>query len=337
MKLKPEQLSDHLAKSGQSLAPIYLLSGDEPLLIQEAADQIRKAAKDAGFSERISYQADNAFSWELLLDEANSLSLFAERKLIELNILNGKPGTKGADALQRYCENISPDNLLVITSPRLDGNAQNSKWFKTLEKNGVCLSIWPVEADQLPRWIANRLRQQGIKATNEAASILAERVEGNLLAAVQEIEKLKLLVNVDQPLDEEAIINLVANSSRYDLFGLVDTALKGDAQRCLRMLEGLQTEGTEPNLLVWALSRDLRILINLKQENGTQPVTEQQFKRHRIWGKRKTYINQALQRHSLDNLLNALRICNQADKCVKGIERHSPWLLITEIILKIAR
>ncbi len=337
MKLKPEQLPQHLKNLGPELLPVYLFSGDEPLLIQEATDQLRQAATAAGFTERARFHADNSFQWERLIDEANSLSLFAEKKIIELYIPNGKPGAQGTEALLHYCQNPSPDNLLLIVTPRLDGSAQKTKWYKTVEQLGSSLTFWPIEIDQLPRWISSRLSQKGMKATPTAAEILAEKVEGNLLAAMQEIEKLELLVTPGQVIDEETILELVADSARYDLFSLMDAALQGNQTRCLKMLRGLQTEGTEPTLLIWALSREIRTLLELKQQNSGTSISEQQFKKHRIWGKRKSYFNRAHQQLSSSNLLKLLSLCNQADHSIKGIEQQSPWLVISHILLGLSQ
>lgn len=337
MKLKSEQLEQHIKQAGQTLLPVYLLSGDEPLLIQEAMDALRKAANANGFTERARFYADNSFPWERLLDEANSMSLFAERKLIELHIPNGKPGPRGTETLQHYCENLSPDNLLVIITPRLDSSAQKSKWYKTIEQTGGSINFWPIEIDQLPHWVSARLKQQGIKATPAAAEILAEKVEGNLLAAVQEIEKLQLLVSPDQTVDESTIMELVADSARYDLFGLMDCALQGDQERCLRMLRSLQTEGTEPSLLIWSLSREIRTLLDLKQHNNGSSISDQQFKQYRIWGKRKSYFNRAFKQQNNANLLKLLQLCNDADQSMKGIQKHSPWILLSQALLGLAQ
>lgn len=336
MNVKPEQLDHHLQQAGQALSPIYVLSGDEPLLVQEATDKLRKAATAAGFSERTRFHADNSFQWEQLRDEANSLSLFAERKIIELHIPNGKPGAKGTEALIDYCEQISADNLLLIITPRLDKSTQNTKWFKAVDKAGTSITFWPIDIDQLPRWIGSRLNAAGIQSTPEATQLLAEKVEGNLLAAMQEIEKLLLLLPEGQRLDEESIVELVSDSARYDLFSLIDSALAGDAERCLKILKGLEAEGTEPTLVLWSLSRELRTLLTLKQSNNGSPITEQQFKSNRVWGKKKRYISSAYQRHDKDNLQKLLQFCNSTDQAIKGIYNQSPWLILTTSLLTLA-
>src|SRR5690606_34729471 len=217
-KLRPEQLGAALAKQ---LAPIYLVSGDEPLLIQESCDQIRAAARKNGFSERELYHVETSFDWNQLLSAANSLSLFAEKKIIELRMPSGKPGDKGGKILQEYAESPAPDNLLLIITEKLDGAVQKSKWFKAVESFGQHIQVWPVTAAQLPRWIGLRLQSAGLRADSDAIDLLVSRIEGNLLAAVQEIEKLKLLAD-NNHINYELMASVVADSARYDVFGLAD-------------------------------------------------------------------------------------------------------------------
>lgn len=226
-KLRPEQLSSALQKQ---LAPIYLISGDEPLLVQEACDQIRSSARQQGFNERVLYHGDKSFDWSQLLSEANSLSLFADRKILELRIDNGKPGDAGSKALVEYASQPSEDNLLLIVTPKLDGNAQRSKWFKALDKVGVTVQIWPINEQQLPHWLEQRLRTAGLNADRDTISLLAAQVEGNLLAAAQEVEKLKLLAPEGQ-VTPEMVSGMVTDSARYDVFSLIDKALHGDSRR----------------------------------------------------------------------------------------------------------
>lgn len=333
MKLNPEQLSQHLQ---QPLLPVYLLSGDEPLLIQEAGDALRQAARQQGFEEREVMHAESGYQWEDLLNSANAMSLFAARKIIELHIPNGKPGTKGAEMLGSYLASPSPDTLLLIFCPRLDGASQKSKWFKAIDQAGATLAFWPIDSQRLPGWIQQRFTQQGMNVSREAANLLADRVEGNLLAAVQEIEKLKL-VYPEQTIAADDILNAVADSARYDLFNLSDTALAGQSQRCLRMLSGLQAEGTDATLVLWALARDIRMLLELKQSTGSGAVNEAQFRQHRIWGKRKSLVNRALSLHTCDSLQDLLHQCGDVDQAIKGMSRNNPWLLLTDISLQLAR
>ena len=229
-KLRAEQLGAALTKQ---LASIYLVSGDEPLLIQECCDQIRAAARKNGFSERELYHVDTSFDWGQLLAAANSLSLFAEKKIIEVRMPTGKPGDKGGKILQEYAQSPAPDNLLLIVTEKLDGATQKSKWFKAIEDAGQHIQVWPVTPAQLPRWIGVRLQQSGLHADSDAIDLLASRIEGNLLAAAQEIEKLKLLAT-DNRISYELMASVVADSARYDVFGLTDKALHGDARAAVQ-------------------------------------------------------------------------------------------------------
>ena len=333
MKLAPEQLDAHFKQ--HPLFPVYLLSGDEPLLVQEAGDKLRQTARQAGYNEREVLHADNSFQWEGLLERANSMSLFSEKQIIELHIPNGKPGTKGAEILGLYLKSPSPDTLLLIFCPKLDSSSQKSKWFKSVDNAGATLAFWPIELERLPAWVQARCKQFSMDITPDAVRLLTERVEGNLLAAVQEIEKLKLLYP-DQRIGEEDVIGSVADNSRYDLFTLADTALKGDAGRCLKILQGLRSEGLDATLVLWALSRDLRTLASLNHESGSGQVPEALFKKHRIWGKRKALIGQALRRLPKSKLASLLQRCGEADQAIKGAKRLSPWILLTDIALEIA-
>ena len=263
MKLNPAQLNKHLQGS---LTPIYVVSGDEALLCQEACDAIRAATRQQGFGERQVFNAENNFDWGQLLQAGASLSLFAEKRLLELRIPNGKPGDKGAAALLEYLARPAEDTVLLISLPKLDGSTQKTKWAKALIDGAQTqfLQIWPVDAAQLPQWIRQRLAQAGLSASQEAVEMIAARVEGNLLAAAQEIEKLKLLAEGGQ-VDADTVLAAVADSARYDVFGLIDAALAGEAAHALRMLEGLRGEGVEPPVILWALAREIRLLATIAE------------------------------------------------------------------------
>ncbi|HEV8078184.1 MAG TPA: DNA polymerase III subunit delta, partial [Marinobacter sp.] len=234
-KLRPEQLSRSLT---EPLPAIVLISGDEPLLVQEATDAVRKAAKTQGFAERDLYHADASFDWGQIASAGNSLSLFADKKIIELRLPSGKPGDKGSRALIEAAALPAEDNLLLIICGKLEKTALNSKWYKAVEAAGIHVAVWPVEPAQLPRWIGTRLKQAGLRADNSAIDLLASRIEGNLLAAAQEIEKLKLL-SPDGNVSAELMASAVADSARYDVFGLTDKALAGDARGAIKSLHGL--------------------------------------------------------------------------------------------------
>ena len=328
MKIRIDQLTGQLKKQ---LAPIYIVSGDEPLLQQEACDAIRAAAKKQGFEEREVFHAEANFDWNSFSAEANSLSLFASRKILEVRLPNGKPSDKG-EALKAYTIQPSDDNILILITNKLDSAVQRAKWFKTIEAASIWLPIWPIESRQLAGWINQRLKKAGLQASPDAAQMLADRVEGNLLAAVQEIEKLKLLS--DKPvLDINDIQQLVADQARYDLFNFVDNVLAGKAQVCLRMLNGLHAEGTEPTILLWALTRELRTLAAIAAEVKTGKNIEVAFKQERIWDKKKPFFKAALKRLPLYRIEGLLSLSHQIDLSIKGMSYSDPWLLLRQLVL----
>lgn len=331
MRIRVDQLSKALK---QQIQPIYLLSGDEPLQINEAADAIRRTARETGYQNRVILEVGNAFKWDELSAEANSLSLFAEKKLIDLRIPNGKPGRDGGKALSDYCATISPDNLLLITLPKLDKQQQSSKWFKQIEKSGVIVQIWPIDAHQLPQWINQRLHQIGLAPDHDVAQILADRVEGNLLAAQQEIEKLRLIHDTDH-INAEQLLAAVSDSSRYDVFELVDSALRKQAARCIKILHGLRAEGVAAPVVLWALHREIVQLSDIAFSAKQQGNLEQAITRARVWEKRKALVRQAIQRKPAKAWSTLLNLCQTTDAAIKGAEQQDPWILLEKISLRL--
>lgn len=336
MKLSPAQLNKHLQGT---LAPVYVVSGDDPLLCQEAADAIRAAARQQGFDERQVFSADANFDWGSLLLAGASLSLFAQRRLLELRLPSGKPGDKGAAALMEYCANPAEDTLLLISLPKLDGSAQKTKWGKAIIEGENCqfIQIWPVDAQQLPQWINQRLSQAGLSAQRDAVDLIAARVEGNLLAAAQEIEKLKLLAEGNQ-ITVETVQAAVADSARFDVFGLVDAILNGEAGHALRMLEGLRGEGVEPPVILWALARELRLLAGLAQQFSQGVPLDKAFSQARppVWDKRRPLVSKALQRLSAQRWAQLLQDAQRIDAQIKGQAEGSPWTGLSRLSLLMA-
>jgi DNA polymerase-3 subunit delta len=336
MKLNSAQLGKNLK---DNLAPVYVLSGDEPLLCQEAADTIRSSVRSQGFSERQVFHCDANFDWNLLYEAGASLSLFAEKRLIELRIPGGKPGDKGSSALIDYMARPAEDSVLLISLPKLDGSAQKTKWAKALidSRDSVFVQIWPVETSQLPQWIRQRLAQAGLTATQDAVELIAERVEGNLLAAAQEIEKIKLLAD-GTPIDAAYVLASVADSARFDVFGLIEACLNGDAVHTLRMLEGLRGEGVEPLFLCAMLARELRLLSSLALQISQGTSQERAFASARppVWEKRKQPLSRALQRHTGKRFNHLLLELQQVDAQVKGQASGDPWNSLTSLCLQLA-
>lgn len=331
-KLYPEKLAGQLSGT---LAPLYIVSGEEPLLVQEACDTIRLAAREKGFTERELYHIDPKFDWGQLHNAANSMSLFSEQKILEVRMPTGKPGDKGGKALVEYANAPAPDNLLLIVTGKLDGSVQRSKWFKALDKVGMHVATWPIDAVKLPRWITQRLSQAGLSAGSGAAELLASRIEGNLLAAVQEIEKLKLLAT-DGKVSTELMASVVADSARYDVFGLSDKALNGDTPGAVKTLHGLKSEGTEAIPILWALTRDIRQLLQVAQATEQGKHLDTALKQAGIWAKRQPLAKNALRRLKAARLEQLLRQANGIDRAIKGMRSGAVWDELLDLVLNLS-
>lgn len=330
MKIKPEQLAGKLS---QTPAPVYLITGDETLLVEESGDLLRQHLFKTGFIERETLYTDGSFKWEYLLECANALSLFAEQKIIELRLSN-KPNKQASEILREYLKNPPPDNVLLIIADKLDAAAKKSAWFKAIDQQGIIVEIWPVELQQLPGWINNRARLIGLTLEQDAVQILCERIEGNLLAAKQELDKLNLL-HPGQTLTADMVIDSVSDSSRYDIYGLVDAAIQQQVPRSNKIIEVLKQEGTEASVALWAISREIRSLLAIQQgmQDGTPFDTICQ--KERIWGKRKNLVGAAAQRIPANTLKLMLSRCFEADQQIKGAPGDA-WLTLTGIVLQLA-
>lgn len=330
MPLPPESLAAQLAAG---LAPVYLLTGDEPLLLQESGDQIRAAARVRGFTERQVYAADGRhFDWAGPLGEASARSLFAERKILEIRLASDKPGEQGSAALVELCQRAGPDLLVLVSGPRLDAKTQRAAWVKAIASAGVWVQVWPVKAAQLPGWIATRLRQAGIAATRPAVELLAQRVEGNLLAAAQEVEKLRLLAHAGE-LDAEAVSTAVADSARFNLFELVDRVLAGDVHDAGRSLRGLREEGVDPAVVVWALARDLRVLTQIRQLRGAEQ--DRALTDLGVRGARHLLFRAAAARVGAAQADLLLVQLGAVDRAIKGVHDSAPWQGLEDVILSL--
>jgi DNA polymerase-3 subunit delta len=326
-----------LQKSLQTkqLSPIFIISGDEPLLSQEAADAVRSTARQLEFTERETFDIDARFDWNLVFNETNSLSLFSDKKILELRITSGKPGDKGSRALCELCENLNDSNLILVILPKLDKGAYQSKWMKTLESKGVHIQVWPVTPEQLPRWINQRLVQCGIEASQGAVDILADRVEGNLLAAMQEINTLKLL-SLEGKVNADIMSTVVADSARYNLFSFVDKVLDGDAQSAAKALRGLENEGTEPLALLWAITRELRTLNKASHQVLLGNSKDKALKSAGVWDKRIPIFRKALSRLSPAHLRMLMHQAGAIDRGVKGLRQAVIWDELTTLVLSFA-
>jgi DNA polymerase-3 subunit delta len=332
MQLRPEQLEARLRKQ---LDPVYFISGDEPLRVLEAADAVRGAAQSQGYSEREVMTVQAGFDWDALASSADSLSLFAERRVIDLRLPTGKPGDAGARALRAYAERLPEDTLLLVTSGKLDPAARKSKWLQALDAAGVVVQVWPLNPQEFHAWVQARMRRRGLEPTREAVVLLAERVEGNLLACVQEIDKLYLLQG-GGPVTAENVLALVADNARYDVYGLVDSALAGQAARSVHMLHGLDAEGTPAPVVLWALSREIRQLAAMAAAvAGGRPVRAV-LDQYRVRDARKSMLEAALKRLPVPRCYRLLRQCAFTDRVCKGQAAGNAWVELLQLTLQLA-
>lgn len=331
MRLRAEQLVTNLKKSG--LAPIYLVSGDEPLQVMECADAIRHHAQQQGFAERIVFDVAGGFDWDSLLNEVATISLFSSKRLLELRMGSAKPGKEGGSILVKYAKNPPTDNVLIITAERLDKQAQQTKWFGALDKAGVAVQIWPVDAGQLPDWIKQRVAKHGKQIGIAAATLIADRVEGNLLAAKQEIDKLCLLINKSE-ITTDDVLAAVSDSTRFSVFELIETALTANTTRTIRMLNGLRSEGVEPGNIYGILMWELRRLCSMAYLVKTGTPLEKIFTEYRVWDNgRKHAIKAALRQHRIEDLHRLLRFAVQIDRKIKSSDRIIVWDILQAFLL----
>ncbi|MDP2228435.1 MAG: DNA polymerase III subunit delta [Moraxellaceae bacterium] len=331
MKLRWDQLGRH---AREPLLPVYAVFGDETLLQQEAADLLRRAARAQGYSEREVHHAERGMDWNELMAGLNTLSLFGDRKIVEVRFA-GKPDTAAAAALEKYAGNPSPDTLLLLLLPKLDGTAQKAKWFVACENVGVSLQLPVIDASTLPDWLSARLQQAGLRTDPEGFALLRERVEGNLLAAQQEIEKLKL-VAVDGLLTADTVRATVGDSARYNVYDIADCALAGDAVKAARMLNGLRAEGESESSVLWALGKDARTLAALREgADAGQPVNAL-MQQNGIWQKRQGLFQRALQRTPASAARQLADEVLAADMAIKGQSAESGWDVLLRIAMLLA-
>lgn len=332
MKIPANQLSPSIQKS---LLPCYLITGDEPLLVMEALDAIRAGARRQGFTSRELHVATTGFDWAELAGSSANLSLFAEKRIVELRLPTGKPGRQGGTSIIELLHMTGDDFLLLISAPKLDRSAAASKWAKAVESRGALIQVWPVDLRELPTWISRRMRAVGLEPDKNAVRLIADRVEGNLLAADQEIQKLALLMGEGQVTVDD-VNKAVADSSRYDVYKLADAAVGGNAARALRILDGVRAEGTEPVIVIWALTRELRVLGKLADlvQSGTELGSALQ--KSGVWRNRQSIVRSCVARHRANDFYRLLKISRRADAAAKGQSGENAWQLATDIILGLA-
>lgn len=335
MKISGDRLAGELARQ---LKGIYLVSGDEPLLVNEAADAIRARARAEGYTERDLNVVERGFDWQALLADSRSLSLFAQRKIIEIRMATPTPGEQGATAIADLAAGASradADNLVLIITGKLDGRTQNSRWVSAIDKHGAFVQIWPLELARLPAWIRDRLARHKLEADADATTLMAERVEGNLLAAHQEVEKLALLLPPG-PVSTQTVLEAVVDSARFDVLQLGEAAMRGQASRALRILDGLHGEDFEPTLVLWALNKDLQWLARSQHLMRHGQSAESAMNAIFVWRPRQGAMKQALARLKPATMRQLLLEAQRADQAIKGALRTDPWLEFERLVARLA-
>ena len=333
MRIGTEQLQQHLARD---LKPLYAVFGDEELLALEAADRIRARARADGYTEREVLTADSGFKWSELSFAGSSQSLFATRRILELRIPGGKPGTEGGEALQRYCADLPPDTLTLVQLPGLEWRTQKAAWFESLERCGVAVEAKPVSRKALPEWLAGRLRAQNQDADRGTLDFIAERVEGNLLAAHQEVQKLALLLPAGT-IAHEQVREAVLDVARYDVFNLGEALLEGDVLRLARMIDGLKSEGTAPPLVLWAVAEEIRAIGRVLEAIAAGGTPPQLWRDAKVWGAgHQALMQQHCRRFSREQVEAGIAHAARVDRMVKGLIRGDLWDELLQLCLRFA-
>ncbi len=329
MNVRPDQLRSMISKT---VYPVYMVSGDEPLQQMESLDLIRSFLREQDFTEREILDVDAQFDWQQLMDEAASMSLFATRRIVELRLPSAKPGRQGAQILKDYLARPPEDTVLIVNAGKIDGNAKKSAWFKAIDKMGMFVQCWPVPVDKLPFWLKQRFTQRDMDADNEVLAYISQHVEGNLLAADQEIEKLYLLLGPGK-ISYADVAQAITSQSRYSVFELVDMLLTGNSKRVIRIISGLKAEGMVPVVINWALTKDIRLLSQVAQEPSS---IDFKLKRSGVWQSRIMLFKSCLSRHKPRTFQLMLKRCAYIDAVSKGMVDANVWDEIETLCLRLA-
>ncbi len=321
MRLGVDELEGRL-KGG--LLPVYLVAGDEPLQLGEAAQCIRDFARKAGYGHREVLEVGPGFDWAVFGAAAHSLSLFSEQRILDLRLTSFRVDKQGVSALVQFAEQPPAGTLLLITCPKLDRGAKASRWFRAVASSGAVVQVWPLSGDRLTAWIARRMAKRGMTAQSGVAAMVAERTEGNLLAAAQEIEKLSLLRGPG-PIGRTEWAESVADGARFDVYDLVDAALEGRVARVLRIFLRVRAEGVPAAVVLWGLSREIRAMASMSFRIQRGEAIESTLDAFRVWGSRKPVVRRGLRLLDLTRWQMLLRRCASADRVLKGRERGDPW------------
>ena len=332
MNIKPEQLQNHLANQPTSL---YFAFGAEILLVEQSLTTIKNNAKERGFNERFRFDIDGNFAWDTIFNLISSPSLFADKRVIECRLTTGKIGVKGSKALSELTDNLPEDIMLIISSGKLDLALQKSKWFKALDKKGVIIQHWEVQSDQLVGWIVKHMSQLGLSSSNEIANAIAYCTEGNLLATMQEIQKLQIAypdgnINLDEYLSQ------IDQQSQYTVFGMIDAALKGDTEKVNKIFSSLVDDSTPPVILISSLYREIKSLVTMSIELKTNQTIDTILNNHRVWQKRKPLISIALKKHSYQQLQKLLLALGRIDRSVKGMDNLNVYDELQSVVITLS-
>ena len=332
MRIYANQLAAHLNKS---LLPVYLVTGDDPLLAIEAADSVRAKARQQGYSERQVIEGNTESDWTALVDAGRAMSLFAQRQVLDVRLAKSKTDSSAQWALEEYLKDPSPDHLLLISAPKLDKGVSRQKWFTRLEQCGAVVTVSPLKRQDVPAWIRRRAGAAGLQLDDDAVALIAERNEGNLLALAQEIQKLVLLLGAG-PVTVRQVAQAVAESARYNIFDLVDTCLQGDRRRVVRMFDGLHAEAVAPAQVLWWLSRDIRALALMAQTLAKGKPLERVLADQFIWEVRKPLFRKALTKLPSRRWQELLCRCAELDRRVKGFGTGNVWDVLLELGLQMS-
>ena len=332
MNIKPEKLQNSLSNQ---LASTYFAFGAEILLVEQSLSMIKGIARENGFKERFRFDIDGNFSWDSIISLISSPSLFAEKRIIECRLTTGKIGVKGSKALTEILETLPDDILLIISSGKLEMAQQKSKWFKTLDKKGIIIQHWEVQSNQLVGWITRNMSQLGLDSNIEVANAIAYCTEGNLLASMQEIQKLKIAYP-DGKINLREYLNQIDQQSQYSVFGMIDSALQGDTDKVNKVFNSLVDDSTPPVILVSSLYREIKNLVSMSIELKTNQTIESILNNHRVWQKRKPLISNALKKHSYQKLQKLLLRLGRIDRSLKGMDNLDVYDELQNVVIALS-
>ena len=329
MNIRPDQLQSGITKT---VYPVYLVSGDEPLQQMESLDLIRSFLREQEYAEREVLDVDAQFDWFRLMEEAANMSLFSSRRIVELRLPTGKPGRQGSQVIKDYLSRPPEDTVLIINAGKVDAGAKKSAWYKSVEQNGLVVQCWPVPIEKLSVWLKQRFTKRDMDANNEVLAYISQHVEGNLLAADQEIEKLYLLLGPGKVTYAD-VAEAVTSQSRYSVFELVDMLLTGNTKRVIKIIAGLKAEGIVPVVVNWALTKDIRLLTQVAQD-----VSSAEFilKRSGVWQSRMALFKSCLARHHHRSFQMMLKRCAYIDAASKGMVDTNVWDEIETLCVRLA-